>query len=326
MKPLRQAVLGIAAALLSLTILLGGLAIAMTEGNIKLAQAPTAAPTLSPIPSATSLPARPSPSPLSGVPLATATVASPSAPAETTTPVLSQTTTPTPSQTVRPTFTNTLPPSPTVCPSPPGWFPITIQPGDTLDSLAETYGTTTEELAAGNCLITESLVPGTILYVPNLPPTHTPVPCGPPSGWVFYTVQSGDTLYHIAQMFGTSVAELQLANCLGSSVLIHVGQKLYVPNVPPKITPTRPRPPTRTPAPTATPVPTDTPVPPTAVPTTEVPPSPTPPTPPTPVKPPEITAPPPTDTPTPVSNTLAPPLLDFSPLSISPIVPARGYH
>ena len=60
-------------------------------------------------------------------------------------------------------------------------------------------------------------------------PPATPVPCKPPSAWVIYTVQAGDTLYHLSQVFGVSVAALQKANCLGSSTLLEAGQPLYVP-------------------------------------------------------------------------------------------------
>jgi hypothetical protein len=61
-------------------------------------------------------------------------------------------------------------PTPMNCRIPSGWKPITIQPGDTLLSLAATYGTTATELRAGNCLATQTLLPGTLLYVPPLPP------------------------------------------------------------------------------------------------------------------------------------------------------------
>jgi LysM repeat protein len=64
--------------------------------------------------------------------------------------------------------------------------------------------------------------------------TSTRAPCGPPFGWVRYTVQQGDNLYHIATMFGITTSQLQGANCLGSSITIHPGQLLWVPNRPPQ--------------------------------------------------------------------------------------------
>jgi len=61
-------------------------------------------------------------------------------------------------------------------------------------------------------------------------PFHTQVsPCGSPNTWVVYIVQPGDSLYHVSQIYGVTVAELQRANCLGSSTTLHTGQLLYVP-------------------------------------------------------------------------------------------------
>jgi LysM repeat protein len=44
-----------------------------------------------------------------------------------------------------------------------------------------------------------------------------------------YTVQSGDTLYEIANKFGTTVSQLKMRNNLTSNT-IFVGQVLYIPN------------------------------------------------------------------------------------------------
>ncbi len=58
------------------------------------------------------------------------------------------------------------------------------------------------------------------------------VPCGPPTGWVKgYVVQPGDSMFHIATIYNTSVATLQRANCK-TSFLIFSGERLWVPNVP----------------------------------------------------------------------------------------------
>ncbi len=120
----------------------------------------------------------------------------------------------------------------------------------------------------------------TSYYAPPYPTAtkavyHTAVPCGPYSGWVLsYTVQPGDTLYHIATQYRTTVNALQIANCKVTTVIFS-GERLWVPNVPtitPGVTfmPTFPtstaiptEPLTLTPAPTFTDtaVPTDTTVP-----------------------------------------------------------------
>jgi LysM repeat protein len=109
-------------------------------------------------------------------------------------------------------------------------------------------------------------------------PLATDTICAPPSGWVIYIVQSNDSLSYLGLKFGVTVAELQEANCMGSSVIIYTGQKLYVPNVPtltPPVSPTTDTPepvytdtpfPTNTPQPTDTPNPTSTPYPTNTVP------------------------------------------------------------
>lgn len=147
-----------------------------------------------------------------------------------------------------------------------------------MTSLAHIYQLTPEALAQANCLMTTSLFPGVILYVPPIP-TKTSIPCGSPAGWVKYIVNPDDTLYRLSLSYGITVKELQLANCMGASTLLVVGKAIYVPPwIPtlststPTTTPTMmpsytPSPvyrtetitPTFTPSPTATPTDTTTP-------------------------------------------------------------------
>ena len=133
---------------------------------------------------------------------------------------------------IQPTANPTPLPIPSSCPPPANWSPITVQTGDTLDSLAQTYATSTLFLGQANCLLSLNLVPGTILYVPGQPTDQPPTHCGPPPGWVFYTVRVFDTLTYLSRLFGVTVAELQFANCMEDSTVIRVGQQVYVPNVP----------------------------------------------------------------------------------------------
>ncbi len=144
-----------------------------------------------------------------------------------------------------PSSTHTLLP-PTACPPPSGWVAYIVQAGDTLDSLAAYHKISKNQLQVGNCLISEGLIPNTRIYVP-VQPTATIIPCGPPAGWIFYTVQVGDNLYRISLAYRISVRQLQSANCMGWSTNIAVGERLYVPNV---ITST---PAYKTPTPTLTP-------------------------------------------------------------------------
>jgi len=77
--------------------------------------------------------------------------------------------------------------------------------------------------------------PVTELYLPELALAPTSLPseqCGPPDGWFSYLVQPGDNLFRLSQELSVTITDLQLANCLGNSVLIRAGEKLFVPFVP----------------------------------------------------------------------------------------------
>ena len=87
----------------------------------------------------------------------------------------------------------------------------TVQPGDTMFSIAQMFGVSLADLIAANPQITDPdvLFPGDVLCVPGEP--RKPVTC--PVGFEGrYTVQPGDTLFSIAQMFGVSLRELEEAN------------------------------------------------------------------------------------------------------------------
>jgi LysM repeat protein len=103
-----------------------------------------------------------------------------------------------------------------------------------------------------NCLLIDSLVVGTVLYVPPVA-TNTPAICNPgASGWVkSYTVKPGDTIYRIATDHYTTAGLLKSVNCRTSDY-IYTGEILWIPNVA-----TRTPYPTPLPGSTVTPYPTD---------------------------------------------------------------------
>ena len=209
MFPRRELILGLVTALASIVILAGSLVLAMAEDQTSVALNPidtnTATTTPTPTTTATPLPTQ--------------------RPGEATyTPSV------TPLPTNTPTNTSKAP-SPTTCSHPSSWQPITVQQGDTLNNLADKHNTSVDELINANCLLVSQLLPGSTLYAPKLAPTPTYISCGPPTGWVYYTVKSGDNLYRISLAHGVSVAQLQQANCL-TSTNIRTGQRLYVPYVP----------------------------------------------------------------------------------------------
>lgn len=120
------------------------------------------------------------------------------------TPTLTLTSTVTPSATRTPTVTRTLSPVPskTVALSP------TPTPAVTLTRTDKPTRTPTNAV------------------------TPSSVPCGQPPGWEIYIVQSGNTLFSIAQAVGSTVAELRRVNCLASADFIVTGDVLFVPLLP----------------------------------------------------------------------------------------------
>jgi LysM repeat protein len=88
--------------------------------------------------------------------------------------------------------------------------------------------------------------------------THTPTsPCirAQPAGWVSYVVKAGNTLFSLARLTGTTVADIQQVNCL-SGTTIRVGERLWLPATPKTDTPTATATSTLIPTITSTPTPT----------------------------------------------------------------------
>ncbi len=90
-------------------------------------------------------------------------------------------------------------------------------------------------------------------------PTPSPTGCAPtkPEGWVSYVVQPNDTVAELAVMTGVSTEQLVAVNCLPETLMILVGQSMFLPILPPS-TPTS-SPPTLTFTPEAPFQPTDSP-------------------------------------------------------------------
>lgn len=114
---------------------------------------------------------------------------------------------PNPSQ-IRPGQVVCIPQTQTVCP--PGTFRYTVQPGDTMFSIAQRFGVPLDELIAANPQIPNPnlIFPGQIVCVPLV----SQPPGGCPSGTFAYTVRPGDTMFNIARRFGVSLDALIKAN------------------------------------------------------------------------------------------------------------------
>lgn len=122
------------------------------------------------------------------------------------TPAATQVATPTPSPTATPQVTVHI-----------------VSFGESLFSIAQVYGVTMEAVATANGITYPYLIyVGQELVIPGAGEV-TPV-----TGQV-YVVQYGDTLFSIAQAYGTSVEALAEANGLTYPYTIYVGQTLVIP-------------------------------------------------------------------------------------------------
>jgi len=74
-------------------------------------------------------------------------------------------------------------------------------------------------------------------FVKASPTQVIAVVCSRPANWVPYIIQPGDTLSKLSQLLGVSISQLQIANCMGSSTTLYSGRVLYVPFLPPTLTP-----------------------------------------------------------------------------------------
>lgn len=85
-------------------------------------------------------------------------------------------------------------PDDVVCDIPEGWVAYTVQPGDSLYSIAIKYGETSDSILEGNCLGNRTVKEGEVIYLPPVTPrpssdsvpssvptkTHTPSPTSSP--------------------------------------------------------------------------------------------------------------------------------------------------
>lgn len=129
--------------------------------------------------------------------------------------------------------------------------------GDTIFALARAHGTTVDALLAANGLSRSSVIyPGQTLVLSGSPApaaapaaTQAPPAAAPAVGGKTHSVAAGETLFGIAQKYGTSTSTLFALNGLGRDAIIYPGQSIVVAASP-----------APAPAPAAAPAATSTPV------------------------------------------------------------------
>jgi N-acetylmuramoyl-L-alanine amidase len=177
---------------------------------------------------------------------------------ETPTPTI----TPSPTNTITPSPTSTETPTPTITFTPTfsAIFTYTVQEGEYLALIVEKFALGDDaipltlllnpfnpETGVGIDPTTQIVIPGQVILLPYPGmqlPTATPIP---PNfrGTIEYTVQAGDSLGGIANLFNSTIEGIIEANSITDPNALFVGQILLVPvNL---VTPTATRPPTSTP-------------------------------------------------------------------------------
>lgn len=113
----------------------------------------------------------------------------------------------------------------------------TVEPGDSMSSVAQRYGLSTASVLALNGLSWRSVIfPGQVLTLTTAPvKTTAPPPAVTQAGR--YTIVKGDTISAIAQRFDVTTQSILAANRLSRSTIIYPGQTLTIPGREPMAVP-----------------------------------------------------------------------------------------
>lgn len=103
----------------------------------------------------------------------------------------------------------------------------TVEPGDTVSTIADRYGLRTTDVLAWNALDRSSIIhPGQVLVL-----RASATPAAAAATLRTHTVAAGDTLWAVADAAGISLDSLFAANGLTGSSIIYPGQVLIVPEL-----------------------------------------------------------------------------------------------
>jgi LysM repeat protein len=143
-----------------------------------------------------------------------------------------------------------------------------VQPYNTLITIANAYGVNVDKILANNLLQVDwplQIGQKLVIDLGNFTPSPTPRPLTPiekltpeSDGKYYHTVSSGETLSWISSYYGVSMGELMAWNGLSASSIIIPGQTLLLQVTPPATETSVPPPATFTPHPTATRTPSPT--------------------------------------------------------------------
>ena len=118
----------------------------------------------------------------------------------------------------------------------------TVRPGEHLTGIARVYGTTIAQIAMANGLTDPSrifagqrlTIPGAPVAAPAAKPAArpaAPAPAPAPAARE-HTVRAGEHLTGIARVYGTTIAQIAMANGLTDPSRIFAGQRLTIPGAP----------------------------------------------------------------------------------------------
>lgn len=99
-----------------------------------------------------------------------------------------------------------------------GTLSYTVEPGDSIYTIAHAYNSTVANILKFNSIPNPSLIfPGRKVIIPLSPPEA-----------IIYSVKQDDTIYRIAKKYGTLMKNLIRFNYLTPPYLIYPGQQLVV--------------------------------------------------------------------------------------------------